>query len=151
VTGYRTSFEVDATPAAVRDAICDPRAWWGSVVGETNRPGAEFVFEVPGVHWSRLRVVESTVGRVVWEVLEARIEYVEEKDEWTGTRIVFTIEPITVGSRVGSRVGFEHEGLMPALECYDSCSQAWATLIHDSLRGLLREGVGNPYRSAAAS
>lgn len=148
MSGYRTSFEVAAAPGAVLEAVTTPGAWWGeSITERSTRPGDEFDFEVPGVHWSRLRVVESGARRVVWEVLEARIEYVDDKDEWTGTRIVFTIEPTTDGTQVG----FEHDGLMPALECYESCSQAWATLMHDSLRGLVEHGTGEPYRTAAAS
>lgn len=148
MSGYRTSFEVTATPMAVLAAVADPRGWWSeTITGETTRPGDAFVFDVPGVHWSRVQVVESGPRRVVWEVLEARIEYVEEKDEWTGTRISFTVEP----TASGSRLEFEHDGLMPALECYDSCSQTWATLMHDSLRGLVRNGVGDPFRASAAS
>jgi len=37
------------------------------------------------------------------------------------------------------------QGLMPELECYDSCSQAWASLVHGSLRRLVTEGRGEPY------
>jgi hypothetical protein len=86
-------------------------------------------------------VVESSPERVEWEVADARIAYVAEQDEWTGTRIVFELEPVTDGTRLT----FVHRGLVPELECYDSCSQAWAGLVHGSLRRLVTEGVGEPY------
>jgi hypothetical protein len=142
MTGFRTTLVVCATPEATYDAITAPPAWWGELVeGPSSRPGDEFTFEVPGVHWSRLRVLASTPERVEWEVLDTRISYVADQHEWTGTRIVFDLEAVPDGTRVA----FAHHGLMPALECYDSCSRAWTTLVHDSLRRLVTEGVGEPY------
>ena len=142
MSGYSTTLVVCATPEQVYDAVVHPRAWWGEAVfGRSVTPGDEFTFEVPGVHWSRLRVVESSPARVVWEVVDARIEYVAERDEWTGTRIVFELEPVPEGARLR----FSHQGLMPELECYDSCSQAWASLVQGSLRRLVTEGRGEPY------
>lgn len=146
MSGYRTSFEVAESPQEVLAAVTDPRAWWGeAITGDTRRAGDRFDFEVPGVHWSRIAVAESGPERVIWNVVDARIEYVDEKDEWTGTRIEFTIEP----TGDGTRLGFEHRGLMPSLECYDACSVAWATLIRKSLRGLVTDGVGVPYPATA--
>jgi hypothetical protein len=148
MTGYRTALDIAASPERVLASVTDPRAWWvEAITGDTRSPGGEFVFDIPGVHWSRIAVAESGPERVVWNVAEARIEYVADKDEWTGTRIEFTIEP----TREGTRLSFEHQGLMPALECYDTCSQVWATLVHSSLRGLITDGVGDPYRQAASA
>ena len=146
MTGYRTALVLCATPRSTYDAITRPSAWWGEAVrGRSSVPDDEFTFEVRGVHWSRLRVVESSPDRVEWEVVDARIAYVDEQDEWSGTRIVFELEPVADGTRLI----FVHRGLMPELECYDSCSQAWASLVHDSLRRLVTEGVGKPYADAA--
>lgn len=142
MSGYSTAMVVCATPEQVYDAITDPKAWWAELVaGPSSTPGDEFTFDVPGIHWSRLRVVESSPERVVWEVVDARIEYVAERDEWIGTRIVFELEPVPDGTRLR----FSHHGLMPELECYDSCSRAWASLVHGSLRRLVTEGRGEPY------
>jgi Activator of Hsp90 ATPase homolog 1-like protein len=142
---YRTTLVICATPQSTYDAVTDPRSWWGErVEGESSAVGDEFTFEVVGVHWSRLRVVESSPERIEWEVLDARIEYVAEQDEWTGTRIVFELEPVPDGTRLT----FVHDGLLPELECYDSCSQAWAALVHGSLRALITEGVGAPYAAS---
>jgi Activator of Hsp90 ATPase homolog 1-like protein len=139
---YRTTLVVCATPGSTYDAVTDPRSWWAEKVeGSAAVAGDEFTFDVPGVHWSRLRVVESSPERVEWQVVEARIEYVAEQDEWTGTRIVFELEPVPDGTRLT----FVHHGLLPELECYDSCSQAWTALVHGSLRRLVTEGVGEPY------
>jgi hypothetical protein len=140
--GYATALVVCATPEQVLAAVTNPRAWWGEAVeGRADEIGAEFTFDVPGVHWSRLRVAEAGPSRIVWDVVDSRIEYVDERDEWTGTRIAFDLENVPEGTRLS----FAHDGLLPDLACYDSCSLAWATLVHDSLRRLIVEGRGAPY------
>jgi hypothetical protein len=140
--GYATALVLCAAPEDVRAAVRDPRGWWAeTVAGASQAVGDEFTFDVPGVHWSRLRVAECSPTRVVWDVVDARIEYVEDHAEWVGTRIVFEVEPVPEGTRLS----FRHDGLMPDLACYDSCSRAWASLIHDSLRRLVTEGQGEPY------
>jgi len=140
--GYATALVVCATAQDVHAAVTNPRGWWGELVaGGAAVVGDEFTFEVPDVHWSRLRVAESEPERVVWDVVDARLEYVEEREEWVGTRIVFELEPVAEGTRLS----FAHDGLLPELACYDSCSVAWTSLIHDSLRRLVTEGRGAPY------
>lgn len=140
--GYATALVLCATPEEVYAAVTNPRAWWAELLeGHPTGIGSEFTFEVPGVHWSRLRVVNDGPTRIAWDVVDARIEYVEQADEWTGTRIVFELEPVPEGTRLS----FVHHGLMPELECYDSCSQAWASLVHGSLRRLVIDGRGEPY------
>ncbi len=142
MNGYRTALVICASPEATYAAITQPRLWWGEAVdGESTASGHEFTFEVPGVHFSRLRVLESSVSRVVWQVVDARIDYVADLAEWVGTRIVFDLDPVSDGTRLT----FVHDGLMPELECYDACSTAWASLVHGSLRRLVTEGVGEPY------
>jgi hypothetical protein len=37
-------------------------------------------------------------------------------------------------------------GLLPAHECYDICSNAWALYIRDSLPSFLTTGTGSPIR-----
>ena len=140
--GYRTALVLCATPEEVHAAVTNPQAWWAeSVEGRADAVGDEFTFDVPGVHWSRLRVAEHERARVVWDVVGARIEYVDDHEEWVGTRIVFVLEAVPDGTRLS----FAHDGLLPELACYDSCSLAWTGLIHDSLRRLVTEGRGEPY------
>lgn len=35
---------------------------------------------------------------------------------------------------------FSHEGLVPAFECYENCSNAWGMLINSSLRSMVTTG-----------
>ncbi|WP_328647508.1 SRPBCC domain-containing protein [Amycolatopsis sp. NBC_00348] len=139
---YTTTFTVPSTAAEVTDAITDPRAWWMTdIAGDTRQVGDEFSFEVPGVHYSRLRVTDLIPGElVVWEVVDGKVQFVADQDEWTGTRIRFAIS----STDSGTTVRFTHEGLRPTDECYDACSGAWNLYAGASLRDLLVTGTGQP-------
>jgi Activator of Hsp90 ATPase homolog 1-like protein len=139
---FTTSFTVNRTPAEVDAAVNDPRAWWMTdIVGATERVGDEFSFEVPGVHWSRLRVTERVPGElVVWQVVDGKVQFVADQDEWTGTEIRFDLSP----TADGTEVRFTHVGLRPDHECYDACSGAWTLYAGSSLRNLLTTGEGQP-------
>jgi hypothetical protein len=139
---YTTSFAVEKTPAEVFEAINNPRGWWSTgIEGATDRAGEEFVFEVPGVHYSKIRVTELVPDElVVWRVVDATIHFVADQDEWTNTEIRFELSQ----RNDGTEVRFTHAGLVPAVECYDACSNAWDLYVGGSLRNLVTTGTGNP-------
>src|SRR5436309_6429095 len=90
--GYTTTITVGRPAHEAYQAINDVRAWWGAVDGETDTVGAQFVYEVEGIHYSKQLVSELVPAkRVVWHVTEARIEFVEDKDEWNDTEIRFEL------------------------------------------------------------
>lgn len=94
-------------------------------------------------HYTKLRVVELVPGKkVVWQVLENHLNFVEDQSEWVGTKISFEIE------RKGEQteVRFAHLGLVPQYECFDVCSNAWGSLMHHSLPRLITTGTGHPYK-----
>ena len=72
--------------------------------------------------------------------IAGEIILITDKSEWNGTDIVFDIPP-TSGR---TEVRFEHRGLVPKIECYDSCSSAWGMLINGNLRGLILTGETQP-------
>lgn len=137
-TNYTTTFAVDQGPDVVFAAINNPRAWWsGEFEGGTSRLGDVFTYRYKDIHYSKQQVTELVQGeRVAWQVLEGRLNFVEDKTEWAGTTIVFDI------ARKGDRtaVVFTHVGLKPMVECYDTCSDAWTALIQGSLRQLIESG-----------
>ena len=139
---YGATFLVDATPEAAFAAINDVRGWWsGDIAGETDRLGAEFTYRVPGVHYSKQKIVELLPGKkVVWDVVESDLSFIQDQAEWTGTKICFEISP--KGGK--TEVRFTHIGLVPANECYGSCSDAWGSLIRGNLRQLIVTGQDQP-------
>jgi Activator of Hsp90 ATPase homolog 1-like protein len=136
------SFTVDQSPDEVFAAINNVRGWWsGEVDGSTDKPGAEFTYRYKDVHRSTQRITEWVPGeKVVWHVLDSHIGFVDDKTEWDRTDVVFQI-----ARRDGkTELRFTHVGLVPAIECYGSCSSAWAYYINSSLRSLITTGKGQP-------
>ena len=139
---FTASFTVDQTPAAAFAAVTDVRGWWsGQIEGDTDALGAEFTYRYQDVHYSRQVVTEFTPDRrVVWSVVDSYLDFVEDKEEWTGTEVVFEVVPVDGGTEVR----FTHVGLSPAYECFDGCSSAWGFYVTDSLRRLITTGRGEP-------
>ncbi len=138
------SFEVNQTPERAFDAITDVRGWWGEgVEGGSRVVGDEFVFRHKDVHFSKHRLTEVVPGkRVVWLTTDSQLNFVDNKNEWTGTTVTFDID-----ERNGKTiVRFTHEGLTPVLECYSGCVRGWEFFINDSLQHLIVTGKGKPGR-----
>jgi hypothetical protein len=126
---YTTSFLVDGTSEQVFAAINNVRGWWsGEIDGRTDKLGAEFTYRYQDVHRSTQRITELVPGKkVVWHVLDAKINFVKDKAEWNGTDIIFEITK--KGDKTELR--FTHVGLVPAIECYGKCAGAWGFYISD--------------------
>jgi hypothetical protein len=133
---------VDKTPEQAFAAINDPRAWWGKEIdGRTDRAGEEWTYRYKDMHYSRHKTVELVPNeKVVWQVVDSEMSFLEDKREWKDTRIVFDI-----ADRDGkTEVRFTHVGLVPDVECFEICTDAWSGLIGGSLRSLIEEGEGDP-------
>jgi uncharacterized protein YndB with AHSA1/START domain len=135
---FTTTISVDQNPEETFAAINDVRGWWsGEIEGNTNKLGAEFTYRYKDVHRSQQKITEFVPGkRVVWQVLDSQLSFVKDQSEWTGTEIVFEISE----KNGKTEVRFTHAGLVPEYECFDSCSNAWGTLVNDNLRMLIATG-----------
>ena len=135
---FTTTIVVDQTPNQVFNAINNPRAWWsGEFKGNTEKLNDEFTYRYKEFHLSKQRIIELIPDKkVVWLVTESQLNFVEDKREWTDTKISFEISP--KGDKTQLR--FTHEGLVPEVECFDSCSNAWAELIQQGLFSLITTG-----------
>jgi hypothetical protein len=144
---YTTSFIVDQSPEDVFAAVTNVRGWWSeNIDGSTDQPGAEFTFWHQDVHRSRQQITELAPGkRVVWHVVDSYLKFASDTAEWTGTDVVFEITRQTDKTELR----FTHAGLVPALECYAGCSDAWGFYINTSLRSLITTGQGQPETQAS--
>ncbi len=139
---YTTTISVDQSPQKAFQAISNARGWWsGEINGDTNQLGGEFTYNVPDVHWCKMRITEFVPGKkVVWQVLDSNLAYTEAKNEWNGTQITFDIS-----HKDGkTEVHFTHFGLVPEYECYNDCAEAWGMLVNDNLRKLIATGKDQP-------
>ena len=137
---FTTTILVDQTPAEVFAAINHPKNWWsGEISGSAEKLNDEFTYRYKDFHFSKQRIVEMIPDKkVVWLVTESLINYVEDKNEWTGTKMSFDITE----QDNKTLLRFSHIGLVPQIECFDSCSNSWSQLIRQSLFSLITTGEG---------
>jgi hypothetical protein len=139
---YTSSFTVGQSPEEVFSAVNNVRGWWsGDIHGRTDQLGADFTYRYQDIHRTTQKIAEFVPGKkVVWHIVDSDINFVKDKDEWTGTDVVFEI------TRKGdeTELRFTHVGLVPGIECYGKCAGAWGYYINESLRSLITTGRGDP-------
>ena len=139
---YSTSFLVDQTPKEIFDAIVNVRGWWTEGIdGHTEKLNDEFSVQFWDVHYSRQKLIEVvSFSKIVWLITDSKLSFIEDKNEWTGTKIIFDISP----KGDNTELRFTQIGLVPQIECYKDCSSAWSGYINGSLRNLITTGKGKP-------
>ena len=137
---FTTTILVDQTPQEAFNIINNVRGWWTGepgVDGNTDKPGDEFTYRYGDIHYSKQKVTELIPGKKVgWLVTDSELNFIKNKSEWTGTKIIFEI------AKKGDKteVRFTHMGLVPEVECYGDCSNAWSSYIKNSLRNFITKG-----------
>lgn len=139
---YSTTILVDQSPKEVYNAINNVRGWWSEEIeGPTDELNKEWFYHYKDIHLCKIKVAEMIPNKkVVWEVLDNSFNFIEDKKEWVGNRIVFDI------SREGdkTRVTFTQEGLTTFYECFEVCRDGWNNYINNSLYKLITTGEGEP-------
>ena len=138
---FTVSFLVDQTPKEAFNAIQNVPGWWtGNLQGSTQQLNDEFEVRFGDVHYSKQKLIEVISNKkVVWLITDSRLNFVKDKSEWTGTKISFEI-----AEKDGkTQVRFTHSGLVPEIECYRDCSNAWGYYVN-SLHSLITTGKGQP-------
>ncbi len=139
-TDFTCVLKTKKSAEEVFNAVNDVRSWWSgyyaeSFEGETDKLGDEFSFRAgDGMHYSRHKLIELTpYSRIVWLTTESDFSFIEKRDEWTGTKIIFDI-----AEKDGeTQLLFTHEGLNPQIECYDNCAPAWSQYLQNKLLPLI--------------
>ena len=134
---------VNKEPEVVFDSINNIRKWWSEdFKGKSEK--LNDVFEVTffgDVHYSKHKLIEVIPGKkIVWQVLDSKLNFLENENEWTGTKNIFEI------SKQGNKtkIQFTHQGLVPKIECFSDCSKGWNYYLKESLLPFIEKGKGQP-------
>ena len=136
---YTFSLESSDTSKNIFDTLLNVRSWWiglysETIKGDTKKLNDEFTFSAGnGVHYSKQKLVELIPDKkIVWLVTDSNLNFLEKPNEWTGTKICFEISK--KGNK--SQITFTHQGLVPKIECYNSCSSAWTQYLENLAKKL---------------
>jgi hypothetical protein len=138
---FTTVLRVYQTPEEVFNAINNVRGWWSEPIeGKTDELNSEFSHRDRTL-CVKMKITQLSPQKIVWDIVESHNnEFLENINEWDGTRIVFEVN----GKAEKTEIRFTHEGLIPQFECYKVCSKAWDFFISTSLKDLLETGKGEP-------
>jgi hypothetical protein len=141
---FHIRISVDATPEKVFKKINRVTEWWTeNMEGHSQMTDDEFIVRFGDVHCSTQKLIEVVPDKkVVWLVTDSALSFINDKHEWTNTKICFEISQ----ADNKTHVDFTHFGLSPESACYDACSDAWGQYLKESLQNLVNTGQGKPAR-----
>jgi hypothetical protein len=139
---FQTGITVNVTPDEAFKDINNVTKWWTeNLEGNSQQLNDEFTVRFGDMHYSKQKLVEIIQGeKIVWLVTGSNLSWLNNKHEWNNTIISFEI----TRKDNKTRIHFTHFGLVPEIECYNDCSNAWNSYIHDSLYNLITTGKGEP-------
>lgn len=121
-------FKTSKSAHEVYELLLNIDLWWSGlfeehIEGKSENIHDEFSFSAGGgLHYSKQKLVELIPEeKIVWLVTDSKLSFLKTPTEWNGTKISFAIS----SDNSKTEVTFTHEGLVPQIECYDSCSGAW--------------------------
>ena len=141
---YSAKITTTTPPRQVRHAItAGIEIWWTNRV---DRHADGFTVRFNKSHATFTQDHGGTDTAFAWTCTDAHmiIEGVDDLEEWTGTRLIWSVTP----APSGSIVRLTHEGLTPDIACFDVCRRGWQHFFETSLRNHLNGQTAAPEISA---
>lgn len=139
---FTATISVDQNKTIAFNAIMNFRAWWSEEIeGDTDKLNGVFLYHYKDIHICKIKLTEKIEDvKLVYEVIDNDFNFIKDKTEWVGSKLIFELS----SEANKTIVKFTHEGLVPQMECYNVCNEAWTGYITKSLYKLITTGKGNP-------
>ncbi len=139
---YSSTIVVKQNAETAFNAVKNISAWWSEEIeGNTGKLNETFFYHYKDVHLCKIKLIEIVPNKkLVYQVLDNEFNFIRDKSEWIGTKLIFEISD----ENRKTKVQFTHEGLVPEYECYPICQDSWTGYIQGSLQSLITTGKGNP-------
>jgi hypothetical protein len=146
VTDYCYTIQAPISAEEAADRIGRVSEWWvADVTGRATEVGDRFTVRF-GEAFVDFEISEAVLGeRYVWRVTDCFLPWLTDKNEWTGTSVIWEVSE----SEGDTTVEITHEGLHPGVECYADCRKGWDFYVGKSLLQFLTTGKGLPDRQHA--
>lgn len=141
---YHAAIMVSQTTNEAFTAINSVSKWWTEKLeGSSKKLNDVFTVDFGGNNFVTHKLIEVTPDKkVVWFVTDCYLSWFNDKTEWKNTKMSFEIS--ATGNQ--TQVNFTHIGLVPEVECFDTCRKGWDQYVKDSLFKLITEGKGQPQK-----
>jgi hypothetical protein len=138
---YTCTISVPVDAATAFNAITEVNQWWAkNFEGRAEETGDIFTVRF-GETFVTFQLAEVTPAqKMVWNVTDCYLHWLQDKTEWNGTSIAFTLKQ----KDGDTQITMTHTGLVPGIECFEKCEAGWNHFIGQSLHHLMTEQLGVP-------
>jgi hypothetical protein len=139
---YNCVYSGNISPAAAADEINSVAIWWSEdFTGASEKAGDVFTVRFGKEIYKTFKITELVPEKkIVWQVIDCYMPWLNDKHEWTGTSVVWEIS----GKNGSTQVSMTHVGLVPEVECYNDCEKGWNYYLKESLFKLLNGQAAKP-------
>lgn len=136
------------SPADAFAKISHVGHWWtSSFKGSAKKLNDTFCVKM-GETTVDFRIAQVVPDRkIIWLVTDCYLSWINKKDEWKNTKIVFEITEVSNQTKIE----MTHVGLVAGVECYQDCVSGWDHFIGESLENYLKTGEGAIFEESARS
>ena len=140
-TSYHGDFIANVSSDKAFDGIGHVANWWGkNTEGNSQKLGGVFTVRF-GETFVKFKVAEYQPDRkITWDVTDCYLHWLDDKSEWKNTSLHWEL----TNKGEATKISFTHEGLVPEIECYQTCVKGWDQYVLGSLQKLLTTGKGAP-------
>lgn len=138
---FHLTIAVNISAAEAMKKINQVNLWWAkNFKGKAEKLKDKFTVRF-GETFVDFQISELVPNKkVVWKVTDCNLHWINNKKEWNNTEVVFEI----LEKENNTQINFTHIGLIPGVECYETCTKGWNDHIKRSLVKYLTENKGQP-------